>query len=90
MMRNLAIELAPFGITVSNIAPGAIDTPINTKLLNEPEKLKALLETIPLARLGRSNDVAGVAAFLASPDADYITGATIVVDGGLTWNYSEQ
>ena len=90
MMRNLAIELAPFGITVNNIAPGAIETPINTKLLNEPEKLKALLENIPLARLGRSNDVAGVAAFLASPDADYITGATIVVDGGLTWNYSEQ
>ena len=90
MMRNLAIELAPLGITVNNIAPGAIETPINTKLLNEPEKLKNLLERIPLARLGRSNDVAGVAAFLASADADYITGATIVVDGGLTWNYSEQ
>jgi glucose 1-dehydrogenase len=90
MMRNLAIELAPLGITVNNIAPGAIETPINTKLLNDPEKLKALLENIPLARLGRSNDVAGVAAFLASADANYITGATIVVDGGLTWNYSEQ
>jgi len=90
MMRNLAIELAPFGITVNNIAPGAIETPINTKLLNDPEKLKALLENIPLARLGTTGDVAGVAAFLASPDADYITGATIVVDGGLTWNYSEQ
>ena len=90
MMRNLAIELAPLGITVNNIAPGAIETPINTKLLNDPEKLKALLEHIPLARLGRSNDVAGVAAFLASADASYITGATIVVDGGLTWNYSEQ
>ena len=90
MMRNLAIELAPFGITVNNIAPGAIETPINTKLLNDPEKLKALLENIPLARLGTTGDVAGVAAFLASADADYITGATIVVDGGLTWNYSEQ
>ena len=51
---------------------------------------KALLENIPLARLGKSGDVAGVAAFLASADADYITGTTIVVDGGLTWNYSEQ
>jgi glucose 1-dehydrogenase len=90
MMRNLAIELAPFGITVNNIAPGAIETPMNTKLLNDPEKLKALLENIPLARLGKTEDVAGVAAFLASADADYITGATIVVDGGLTWNYSEQ
>jgi glucose 1-dehydrogenase len=90
MMRNLAIELAPYGITVNNIAPGAIETPINTQLLHDPVKLKALLENIPLARLGSTSDVAGVAAFLASTDADYITGATVVVDGGLTWNYSEQ
>jgi Dehydrogenases with different specificities (related to short-chain alcohol dehydrogenases) len=90
MMRNLSIELAPYGITVNNIAPGAIETPINTALLNDPAKLKALLSNIPLGRLGQVNDVGGVAAFLASADADYITGATIVVDGGLTWNYSEQ
>jgi glucose 1-dehydrogenase len=90
MMRNLAIELAPYGITVNNIAPGAIETPINSALLNDPPKLKALLDNIPLARLGQVSDVAGVAAFLASPDADYITAATVVVDGGLTWNYSEQ
>jgi NAD(P)-dependent dehydrogenase (short-subunit alcohol dehydrogenase family) len=61
---------------VLNIAPGAIETPINTKLLNDPDKLKALLENIPLARLGGSNNVAGVAAFLASADANYVTGAT--------------
>jgi glucose 1-dehydrogenase len=90
MMRNLSIELAPYGITVNNIAPGAIETPINTALLNDPPKLKALLDNIPLGRLGQVSDVSGVAAFLASSDADYITGATIVVDGGLTWNYSEQ
>ena len=90
MMRNLSIELAPYGITVNNIAPGAIETPINTALLNDPPKLKALLDNIPLARLGQASDVAGVAAFLVSSDADYITGTTIVVDGGLTWNYSEQ
>ena len=90
MMRNLSIELAPYGITVNNIAPGAIETPINTALLNDPSKLKALLENIPLGRLGQVNDVAGVAAFLASSDSDYITGTTIVIDGGLTWNYSEQ
>ncbi|MEY2608217.1 MAG: glucose 1-dehydrogenase [Verrucomicrobiota bacterium] len=90
MMRNLSIELAPYGITVNNIAPGAIETPINSALLNDPPKLKALLDNIPLARLGQVSDVAGVAAFLVSSDADYITGATIVVDGGLTWNYSEQ
>jgi len=90
MMRNLAIELAPLGITINNIAPGAIKTPINQKLLETPALLNALLENIPLGRLGKSEDVAGVAAFLASSDADYITGATIVVDGGLLWNYSEQ
>jgi len=90
MMRNLSIEVAPYGITVNNIAPGAIETPINSALLNDPPKLKALLDNIPLARLGQVSDVAGVAAFLVSSDADYITGATIVVDGGLTWNYSEQ
>ena len=90
MMRNLAIELAPFGITVNNVAPGAIETPINKNLLNDPDKLKALLENIPLKRLGKTTDVAGVVVFLASTDADYITGTTIVVDGGLTWNYSEQ
>jgi glucose 1-dehydrogenase len=88
--RNLSIELAPFGITINNIAPGAIETPINKALLNDPGELKALLENIPLARLGKTSDVAGVALFLASSDSDYITGTTIVVDGGLTWNYSEQ
>jgi glucose 1-dehydrogenase len=88
--RNLAIELAPLGITINNIAPGAIETPINTKLLNSPDLLKALLGNIPLNRLGKPGDVAGLAAFLASSDADYMTGTTVVVDGGLLWNYSEQ
>ena len=90
LTRNLAIELAPFGITINNIAPGAIETPINTKLLNDPEKLNALLENIPLKRLGKPEDVAGMAAFLASKDADYVTGTTFFVDGGLLWNYQEQ
>jgi glucose 1-dehydrogenase len=90
MMRNLSIELAPFGITINNVAPGAIETPINTKLMNDPAKLKALLDNIPLDRLGQPGDVAGAVAFLASSDADYVTGTTLVVDGGLTWNYSEQ
>jgi glucose 1-dehydrogenase len=90
MMRNLAIELAPLGITVNNIAPGAIETPINQKLLSDPKLLNPLLANIPLNRLGKPTDVAGLAAFLASADADYITGATIFIDGGLLWNYSEQ
>jgi glucose 1-dehydrogenase len=90
LCRDLAIELAPLGITVNNIAPGAIETPINKALLNNPELLKMLLGKIPLGRLGTPNDVAGLAAFLASDDAAYITGSTFFVDGGLLWNYHEQ
>jgi glucose 1-dehydrogenase len=90
MMRNLSIELAPFGITINNIAPGAIETPINTALLHDPAKLSALLSNIPLNRLGKPADVSSAVAFLASSEADYITGTTLVIDGGLTWNYSEQ
>jgi glucose 1-dehydrogenase len=90
LTRNLAIELAPYGITINNIAPGAIETPINKALLNDPAKLKPLLENIPLRRLGTPEDVAGVATFLASADSDYITGTTVLVDGGLLWSYEEQ
>ena len=90
MMRNLAIELGGSGITVNNIAPGAIETPINRELLSNPKALAALQSNIPLARLGKPSDVSGAAVFLASAEADYITGATFVVDGGLLWNYSEQ
>ena len=63
---------------------------INTKLLNDPEKLNALLQNIPFNRLGQPNDVASLVAFLGSDDAAYITGATFFVDGGLLWNYHEQ
>lgn len=90
LTRNLAVELGSLGITINNIAPGAIETPINSKLLNDPEKLGNLLQNIPLGRLGKPQDVASLVAFLASADADYITGSTFVVDGGLLWNYHEQ
>ena len=90
MARDLAVELGPYGITINNVAPGAIETPINTKLLNDPQKLGALLQNIPLNHLGKPNDVASLVAFLASEDADYITGSTFFVDGGLLWNYHEQ
>lgn len=90
MMRDLAVELGPLGITVNNVAPGAIATPINTALLNDKPKLNALLANIPLGRMGKPEDVAGLVAFLASDDAAYVTGSTFVVDGGLMRNYREQ
>ncbi len=89
-MRNLAVELGPLGITVNNIAPGAIATPINKGLLENKEELDALLANVPLHRMGTPEDVAGMAVFLASEDAGYVTGSTFVVDGGLTRSYHEQ
>jgi len=90
LMRDLAVELGPLGITVNNIAPGAINTPINASLLANKPKLDALLANIPLGRLGTPEDVAALAAFLASDEAGYITGSTYVVDGGLMRSYHEQ
>jgi glucose 1-dehydrogenase len=90
LMRTMALELAPLGITVNNVSPGAIRTPINDALLQDAEKVAALQAQIPAARMGEPADVAGAVAFLASGDASYITGTSIVVDGGLLWNYSEQ
>ena len=90
LMRDLAVELGPLGITVNNIAPGAINTPINTSLLADKPKLDALLANIPLGRLGKPEEVAAVAAFLASDDGAYVTGSTYFIDGGLIRNYHEQ
>jgi glucose 1-dehydrogenase len=90
VMRDLAVELGPLNIRVNNIAPGAINTPINTALLNDKPKLDALLNSIPLGRLGKPEDVAGMALFLASEDGAYVTGSTFVIDGGLMRNYHEQ
>jgi len=89
LTRDLAVELGPHGITVNSIAPGAIATAINTKLLQDKAELDALLKQIPLGRLGQPEEVAGVAAFLASADADYVTGSTYFIDGGLTFHYQE-
>jgi glucose 1-dehydrogenase len=89
-MRNLAVELGPLGITINNVAPGAIVTPINKHLLEDKPKLDALLNNIPLGRLGSVDDIAGLVAWLVSDDAAYVTGSTFVIDGGLMRNYHEQ
>jgi glucose 1-dehydrogenase len=90
LMRDLAVELGPKNITVNNIAPGAIVTPMNTKLSNDKALLDRLLQNIPLGRIGTVDDVASLAVFLASDEAAYVTGSTYVVDGGLMRNYHEQ
>jgi glucose 1-dehydrogenase len=90
LMRDLCVELGPLGITVNNIAPGAIDTPINAKMMADPAELAPLLRNIPLGRMGKATEVAGVAAFLASEDGSYVTGSTYFIDGGLIRNYHEQ
>jgi glucose 1-dehydrogenase len=69
------------------IAPGAIATPINAELLDNPQQLDALPGQNPLGRLGMPEEVAGLAVFLALAVASYVTGATYLVDGGLTWHY---
>lgn len=90
LMRNLATELAPLNIRINNVAPGAIATPINKKMMADPAKIAALLKNIPMKRMGTPEEVAGIVAFLASDDASYVTGSTYFIDGGLTYHYEEQ
>ncbi len=84
LMRDLAIELAPYQININNIAPGAIATPINQAVLEDPTALKNAVSEIPWGRFGKPEEVAAVAVFLASDEAEYVTGSTYYVDGGLT------
>lgn len=90
LTRNLATELAPVNIRINNVAPGAISTPINHTLIENKDLLEKVLKNIPMKKLGKPEDVAAVVAFLASADAEYVTGSTYFVDGGLTYHYEEQ
>ena len=83
LMRTIAVELAPHGILVNNVAPGAIETPMDAALEADRSELNDLLTEIPLARMGKPEEVAEMCAFLASSAASYSTGSTFFVDGGM-------
>jgi NAD(P)-dependent dehydrogenase (short-subunit alcohol dehydrogenase family) len=82
MSETLAIELAPLGINVNVIAPGAIDTPMVGAANIPKEAMDAMLAGVPLKRIGRPEEVSAAVVFLASDEASYVTGATLYVDGG--------
>jgi glucose 1-dehydrogenase len=84
LMKSVAQEVAAQGIRVNGIAPGAIRTPINEAAWSTPEAREALLELIPYGRIGEPDDVARAAVWLVSDEADYITGTTLFVDGGMS------
>ncbi|MBB6372343.1 glucose 1-dehydrogenase [Chryseobacterium shigense] len=84
LMQTLAQEYGADKIRVNSICPGAIQTPINTNAWNTPEALNSLLTLIPYNRIGQPEDIGNLAVFLASDFSDYITGASIFVDGGMT------
>jgi glucose 1-dehydrogenase len=81
--QSIAKELAPLGIRVVNVAPGAIDTPINKPVLEDPKESAEVLAEIPLGRWGHVQDIARAVAWLASEQAAYVTGASLFVDGGM-------
>jgi NAD(P)-dependent dehydrogenase (short-subunit alcohol dehydrogenase family) len=83
-IRSAAMDLARHGIRVNGVAPGVVDTPIAALVIHNPELAPQYLRTIPLRRFGQPEDVANAVAFLASPQSAYITGQTIVIDGGQT------
>lgn len=86
LTRTVALELAKDHITVNNVAPGAVDTPMDAGLKTQQKEYATLLAEIPLGRMAKPEEIAGLVVFLASEAAAYITGATYVIDGGMTKN----
>jgi glucose 1-dehydrogenase len=84
LMKSIAQELAPHKIRVNSVGPGAIRTPINTAAWSTPEAYAELMKLVPYKRIGEPDDIARAVAWLASDAADYVTGATLFVDGGMT------
>lgn len=87
LVRSLSVEVAPDKINVNAIAPGLIATPMTAKTLDDPEKREKSMEAIPWHRPGEPREIAALALFLASDEADYVTGQTWVMDGGLTMHW---
>lgn len=83
LTRTAAVELAPHGICVVAVAPGAVETPINASTMQNPQTLERLDASIPLARMAKPEEIAAVIAFLASDAASYVTACTVAVDGGM-------
>ncbi|MGI8827368.1 MAG: SDR family NAD(P)-dependent oxidoreductase [Chloroflexota bacterium] len=86
LTRTLALELAPLKINVNNIAPGMVLTPMNQKAIDDSKYREQQVQSIPWKRAAQPEEIAGLALFLASSDADYVTGSTYVMDGGLMQN----
>lgn len=86
LMRTIAVELAPHNITVNNIGPGAIHTPIDLDVQSDPKLNAQLMSEIPMGRWGQPEEVAHLAVYLASEDAAYVTGSTHFIDGGMLRN----
>ena len=84
MMKSIAQEVAPYRIRVNSISPGAIRTPINTKAWSIPEAYERLMTLVPYNRIGEPEDIGRAAVWLASDNADYVTGISLIVDGGMT------
>ncbi|MDF1559601.1 MAG: SDR family oxidoreductase [Bacteroidales bacterium] len=84
LMKSMAQELGPQGIRINSVAPGAIQTPINRDAWETPEALDNLMKLIPYKRIGQPADIGAVTVWLATDESDYIHGATIFVDGGMT------
>ena len=84
MMKSIAQEVAPFRIRVNSIAPGAIRTPINTEAWETPEAYSDLMKLVPYKRIGETDDIGRAAVWLSSDYADYVTGISLIVDGGMT------
>jgi len=82
MTETLAVEWAPFGITVNAVAPGAIDTPMVAASQIPKAAMEAMLAAVPLQRIGKPEEVSAMVVFLASEESSYVTGATFYVDGG--------